>query len=201
MTDGKKRLKLNTLCYQCLGVLLREPQSGYDIVKQLQVIRPVNTSQVYPTLMRLEKQGLVQSEELQQTGRPNKRIYTVTGAGREALTDWIGTEPEPPVLRDDFLTMVYSAWTKEPAEVVAMFERRLRYLHTAMERLENLLARHRARFPEAVKNPRDWRFYRSILLARRIASLQEDVIWSRGVIHMLEDATAQSASARAPEGE
>ncbi|WP_323763966.1 PadR family transcriptional regulator [Marinovum sp.] len=188
MVDVNKALKLNTLCYQCLGVLLREPQSGYDIVKQLEPIRPVNTSQVYPTLTRLEKQGLVQSEEYKQTGRPNKRIYTVTEAGREALTNWVGSEPEPPVLRDDFLTMLYSAWTKEPAEVVVMLERRIAYLHATMEWLETLLAEHRTRFPQEIKNPRDWRFYRNVLLARRIANFQEEAVWSRGVIHMLKEA-------------
>ncbi|TNF21448.1 MAG: PadR family transcriptional regulator [Rhodobacteraceae bacterium] len=188
MANVKKEAKLNTLCYQCLGILLREPQSGYDIVKQLEPIRPVNTSQVYPTLTRLEKQGLVKSEELAQTGRPNKRVYTVTEDGRDVLTDWIGTEPDPPVLRDDFLTMLYSAWTKDPEEVVAMLERRLDYLHATMQWLETLLGEHRARYPEEIKNPRDWRFFRNVLLARRIANFQEEAVWSRGVIHMLKEA-------------
>jgi len=180
--------KLNTLCFQILGVLLREPRSGYDIVKQLESIRPVTTSQIYPTLARLEKAELVASENVLQDGRPNKRVYTVTDRGREALTGWIGSEPEPPVLRDDFLTMLYSAWIKEPSEVVEMLNRRLDYLHETMGWLETLLAAHRAKHAEEIRNPRDWRFYRDVLLARRIASLQEEAIWSRGVIHKLQEA-------------
>ena len=90
--------KLNTLCYQILGVLLRQPRSGYDIVKQLENIRPVKTSQVYPTLARLEKDGLVVSIDVAQEGRPNKRVYSPTEAGKQELTQWIGQEPEPPVL-------------------------------------------------------------------------------------------------------
>ncbi len=74
--------KLNTLCYQILGVLLRKPRSGYDIVKQLENIRPVKTSQVYPTLARLEKQGLVLSHDVEQAGKPNKRVYSTTANGK-----------------------------------------------------------------------------------------------------------------------
>lgn len=180
--------KLNTLCYQILGVLLRQPRSGYDIVKQLENIRPVKTSQVYPTLARLEKDGLVVSIDVAQEGRPNKRVYSPTEAGKQELTQWIGQEPEPPVLRDDFLTMIYSGWVKEPAEVIAMFERRIKYLHSIMEQMEGLLAALMVSHPDSLKDPRDWHFYRHILLARRLTGYQQEVIWSRSVINQLQDA-------------
>ena len=179
--------KLNTLCYQILGVLLREPRSGYDIVKQLENIRPVKTSQVYPTLARLEAQGLVISRDVKQEGRPNKRVYSVTDPGKADLIAWIGSEPELPVLRDDFLTMIYSAWTKDPAEVIAMFERRLDYLQATMHRMESLLAELMVTDPDCLKDPRHWHFYRHILLSRRLASYQQESIWSRGVIHRLKE--------------
>lgn len=195
MKDGVKRetgkakdLKLNTLSYQVLGVLLRRPRSGYDIVKQLENIRPVKTSQVYPTLARLEKIGLVESEEIKQTGRPNKRIYSVLETGEAALMGWIGTEPEPPVWRDDFLTMLYSAWTKEPQEVLDMFERRLTYLTGIMEMMRDLLAEHRNKYPEEIFDPRDWRFSRDILLNRRLMAYEQEVVWSKGVMFRITEA-------------
>lgn len=187
-------LKLNTLCYQILGVLLRRPRSGYDIVKQLENIRPVKTSQVYPTLARLEKIGLVRSQEVHQTSRPNKRIYSVLEKGEIVLMDWVGTEPEPPVWKDDFLTMIYSAWTKDPEDVLAMFERRLNYLTSVMEMMRDLLAEHRNKYPEEIFDPRDWRFSRDILLNRRLMSYEQEVVWSKGVMFRLTEAMKNDAS-------
>ncbi len=180
--------KLNTLCYQILGVLLREPRSGYDIVKQLENIRPVKTSQVYPTLARLERQGLVISRDVLQKGKPNKRVYSTTDDGKMILIDWIGQEPDPPVLRDDFLTMIYSGWTKEPEEVIAMFEQRITYVHETMQRMEVLIADLVTIDPRCLKDPRHWHFYRHILLSRRLSIYQQEAIWSRGVINLLREA-------------
>lgn len=187
-------LKLNTLCYQILGVLLRRPRSGYDIVKQLENIRPVKTSQVYPTLARLEKIGLVSSEEIHQTSRPNKRIYSVLEKGESVLMGWVGTEPEPPVWKDDFLTMLYSAWTKEPEDALAMFDRRLDYLTGVMDMLRTLLAEHRNKYPAEIFDPRDWRFSRDILLNRRLMSYEQEVVWSKGVMFRLTEAIKREAS-------
>ena len=196
MVRDEHRKKLNTLCYQILGVLLREARSGYEIVKQLEYIRPVKTSQVYPTLTRLQQQGLVTATDVPQEGRPDKKVYDVTAQGRAALTDWIGTEPEPPVLRDDFLTMVYSAWTKEPEEVVSMFERRLEQLRAMKEEMETVLAKHQVQEPQGRQDPRNWRFFREHLLLRRIGSLQQEMLWSRGVIEALKDSERIAAIRR-----
>ena len=126
--------KLNNLSYQVLGVLARQPRSGYDIVKQLEHFRPAKTSQVYPTLAKLEEQGLVASQDVAQTSRPNKRLYTVTEAGQLELIAWVGTEPDAPYNRDDFLTMVYSAWLKSPEDVLEMFEARMEALVSVQSR-------------------------------------------------------------------
>ncbi len=179
--------KLNTLCFQILGVLLRQPRSGYEIVKQLEMVWPVKTSQIYPTLARLEKMGLVVSDDVEQQGRPNKRVYSVTRSGEKTLRDWVGTEPAPPVWRDEFLTMLYSAWTKDPQQVLAMFECRLKYLDDTMNMLRSRLAEHRATFPEELKNPRNWHFFRDILISRRLFNYEQELVWSQSVIYKLRE--------------
>lgn len=185
--EAEIRPDLNTLCYQVLGVLLRRPRSGYEIVKQLESVRPVKTSQIYPTLARLEKLGLVVSDDVTQQGRPNKRVYSVTDRGQTTLKEWVGTEPAPPVWRDEFLTMLYSAWTKEPEDVVAMFQRRLTYLEDTIDMLRDRLAEHRAKFSEELMDPRDWRFYREILINRRLCGYEQELVWSRSVIYKLKE--------------
>jgi len=183
--EGPRRL--SNLSHQILGVLLREPRSGYDIVKELHSFRPAKTSQVYPTLAELEEGGFVTSVDVDQKGRPNKRVYSVTDTGRAALTDWIGSEPEPPTQRDDFLTMIYSSWTKEPSVVLAMFERRLAYFEELIRSFENTVAALRANFPKEVDDPLHWRFSRYVLVLRRLEIYRLEVTWCHQVMDKLRE--------------
>ncbi|MBS0473886.1 MAG: PadR family transcriptional regulator [Proteobacteria bacterium] len=177
--------QLGNLAHQVLGVLLREPRSGYDIVKQIQNFRPAKTSQVYPTLARLQDMGFVTSTLVTQSARPDKRVYEVTEAGRAHLSTWIGSEPEPPFARDDFLTMVYSAWIKSPEEVLPMFARRLAFQEEAIGKLTRDLARVLSDHPDKCEDPADWQFYRAVLTRRRIAVLREDAVWTKAMIDRL----------------
>lgn len=178
--------KLNNLGYQVLGVLARQPRSGYDIVKQLENFRPAKTSQVYPTLSRLEDLGLVASQDVAQTSRPNKRLYTVTPQGQRELIGWIGTEPDVPYNRDDFLTMVYSAWLKSPEETLVMFRARLAAVDRSVNQVQSAIAVIISDFPESLSDPSNWRFYRYNLQHRRLLLAQTEQIWCRAMMHQLQ---------------
>jgi DNA-binding PadR family transcriptional regulator len=70
-------------------------RSGYDLDKLVQkaighVWRPART-QLYALLPRLESDGLARSRTVTQTGRPDKRLYRLTRAGRTALDAWLTT--------------------------------------------------------------------------------------------------------------
>lgn len=185
--EGALPSRLSNLSYQILGVLLREPRSGYDIVKELHSFRPAKTSQVYPTLAELEEQGYVTSVDVDQKGRPNKRVYSVTEVGKTTLLSWVGTEPEPPTQRDDFLTMMYSSWMKKPSDVIAMFERRLVYFDKLVESFERSAAELRANFPNEIEDMSNWHFSRYMLVMRRLETNRQEAIWCRSVIERLRE--------------
>ena len=67
-----------------LDVLTEGPKHGYEIITAIEQRRNVRPSagSIYPTLQMLEDGGFVTSE---QTG--GKRVYTITGAGRELLAN------------------------------------------------------------------------------------------------------------------
>lgn len=176
---------LNNLAYQVLGVVVRVPRSGYDIVKQLEHFRPAKTSQVYPTLAKLESAGFVSAEDVEQSGRPNKKVYTATEAGRQVLTDWIGTEPEVPYYRDDFLTMVYSGWLKSPAETCALVEAKLVRLDASIAHVQSELAKLVAEYPIDMDDPSHWRFYRRNLQTRRLMIAQSERVWCLSLLYQL----------------
>jgi DNA-binding PadR family transcriptional regulator len=83
----------STLGYALLGLLAREPLSGYDLAQQMKgpvaFFWQAQHSQIYPELARLEKDGLVQFEVVPQYDRPAKKVYAPTEAGRAALRAWV----------------------------------------------------------------------------------------------------------------
>src|SRR5215470_15642412 len=101
----------NTLRYIILGLLGAHPMSGYDIKRafdrSLATYWNAGSSQIYTTLKALAARGLVSSDLVVQEGRPNRRVYALTEAGREALTTWLA-EPVPArFTKDEFLTKLF----------------------------------------------------------------------------------------------
>jgi DNA-binding PadR family transcriptional regulator len=138
-------------CYLCavrypvLALLAAAPAHGYEIRRGLEerfgsVIAPLNAGQVYTTLQRLTRDELVADDAVAQSGRPDKRVYRLTDAGRAALEEWIGTASAPTRLRDDFfmkLTFAHAMGIADPAEMIA--RQRAAYLRSLGE-LERVLA-------------------------------------------------------------
>ncbi|MDE9366607.1 PadR family transcriptional regulator [Luteipulveratus sp. YIM 133132] len=82
-----------------LGLLSRGQQHGYDLKRahdeQFPAARPLAYGQVYATLQRLEKQGLVEPVTVERVDGPDRTVYALTDAGRTELADWLDS-PEPP---------------------------------------------------------------------------------------------------------
>jgi DNA-binding PadR family transcriptional regulator len=83
-----------------LGVLTIDAMSGYDLKKAIDASvgyfwGPAKSG-IYAVLPRLVASGLATSREVAQSGRPDKRVYRITAAGRRALRSWIAETPAPP---------------------------------------------------------------------------------------------------------
>lgn len=90
-----------------LALLATEPAHGYELKSQLERIfgeayPAPNIGQIYVTLQRLERDGLVCSQAVMQTTRPNKRVYELTDAGREAVADWVDKASDGQRVHDGF---------------------------------------------------------------------------------------------------
>lgn len=90
-----------------MALLAKEPAHGYELKSRLEQIfgeayPSPNIGQVYLTLQRLERAGLVRSQDVVQAARPNKRVYDLTPAGREMVNAWLEAPSDGPRIRDDF---------------------------------------------------------------------------------------------------
>lgn len=93
-----------SLKYGILGLLSAQPLHGYDVKARFEDLLggswEVNIGQVYTTLQRLERDGLVEPAE--ERGDRGKLPYRLTPAGRAALESWLREpESEPQQIRED----------------------------------------------------------------------------------------------------
>ncbi len=77
-----------------LLVALREqPASGLDLARRFEksigFFWHATHQQIYRVLARMEGDGWVTVETVGQTGRPDKKMYAVSAAGRQVLADWL----------------------------------------------------------------------------------------------------------------
>ena len=77
-----------------LALLAKEASHGYELRARLQLAlgplaEALNAGQVYVTLNRLEKAGLVTSERVGQADRPDRKVYVLTAAGHARVIEWL----------------------------------------------------------------------------------------------------------------
>ncbi len=84
-----------------LGLLQGGPRHGYDLKRTYDEHfghdRPLHYGQVYATLSRLLKNGLIEESGVEQGGGPDRKRYAVTAEGVTDVDKWLGT-PEKPEL-------------------------------------------------------------------------------------------------------
>jgi DNA-binding PadR family transcriptional regulator len=127
-----------------LALLAGDSAYGYELGQTLQqefgeLLPALNAGQIYSTLARLERDGLVEGQSVAGDNR-RKRVYELTEDGRAALARWVRTPVSGTRLKDEFfmkLVVVVSAQLAEPKAVIE--GQRREYLQSLRD-LDALLA-------------------------------------------------------------
>lgn len=86
--------------YALLGLLEREPSHGYELKRSYDSLfgreKQLQFGQIYSTLGRLSRDGMVVAGDPQRGGGPDRKRYEITPKGHEDLSAWLST-PEPPM--------------------------------------------------------------------------------------------------------
>ena len=133
----QKSGKVSVLGYALLGLLARESLTGYELTGRMRerigFFWGAGHSQVYPELARLEEGGLVEHRLVEQSDRPDKKVYTVTGDGFEALKEWVTAPVAPRPARDELTLKAYSLWVAGPGGVELFREEERRHAERLKE--------------------------------------------------------------------
>jgi DNA-binding PadR family transcriptional regulator len=131
------------LRHAVLAALLEGEASGYQLAKRFDVsvanFWSATPQQLYRELDRLESDGLVQARLVRQRRRPDKRVFTLTDAGRENLHRFTAAPARPPAMRDELVVKLQAVDLGDADAVAKDLMARLDRAHAKLDLYDRLL--------------------------------------------------------------
>ncbi|MFJ8787107.1 MULTISPECIES: PadR family transcriptional regulator [unclassified Streptomyces] len=177
-----------------MAALLQGEASGYDLAKAFDATVAdfwmSTPQQLYRELERMEAEGLVTARVVEQKRRPNKRLFSLTEAGRTAIHAYTA-EPlgKPAVIRDELLVKVQCLDAGDMEAVRTAIAERTEWATAKLARYERLRQRlldgrsEEAYFAEAE------RIGPYLTLLRGMAFERENLQWGDMALRRLEQRT------------
>jgi len=163
--------------------MLRTPASGYDLKAEFAAsishFWAAELSQIYPTLQRLEKRGLLTSKSEPSGRGPRRKVYALTRAGRAELRAWLQQSPKVNVERLEWLAQVwFMDELEDPKRSLAFLgalRSELAFEVAALEKIEQQWRAEDPRYPDQLP---DHEFYPQLTLALGLKKGRARVEWA-----------------------
>lgn len=130
--------------FALLGLLSQKPRHGYELHDAFEALVggeaqwDVKPAQIYTTLARLEDAALVAEDSVERGAGPEKRLYTLTPAGRAELVEWLITGVEGEHSRDEFFLKLMLALFSGVASPYALVHTQRAQLYRDLHRVTTM---------------------------------------------------------------
>ncbi|MGC0327783.1 DNA-binding PadR family transcriptional regulator [Streptomyces sp. SAI-170] len=183
------------LRHALMAALLRGEASGYDLAKEFDAsvanFWTASPQQLYRELERMEGDGLIAARVVEQQRRPNKRLFSLTEAGHEAVRAYVAQPPaKPTAIRDELMVKVQCADVGDLDAVRAAVAERMEWSRAKLDRYERLRQRMLAGRTEDAYFAEADRIGPYLTLLRGISFEQENLRWSELALRRLVDRAA-----------
>ncbi|MFF0545986.1 PadR family transcriptional regulator [Nocardia thailandica] len=182
-----------------LAALMEGEASGYDLAKVFDAAVAnywmATPQQLYKELERMTADGLIEARVVEQEKRPNKRLHSITEAGRRTLHEFIADATKPTVIRDDMLVKIQGMDGDDAEAVEAVLTERRGWAQAKLARYERRRARMLDGRSEQAYLTESERVGPYLTLLRGIAFEQENIRWvefALGVVRRRRDALAEA---------
>lgn len=163
-----------------LGLLSERPAHAYQLAQRFEErigsSWDLNHGQIYQSVKRLERDGLVESADDERAKPGAKSVFRITEHGRHTLRQWLASRAaRPRPLRDDLLIKIALAEPDLREDLLDILDRRERL---CLERLRDCRAESAATPP--LDEAQGWSEAQPALLTRAATdSLEAELEWLR----------------------
>lgn len=173
-----------------LAALLDGEASGYDLAKAFDAsvanFWMATPQQLYRELDRMAADGLIAARLIEQDRRPNKRLFSLTPAGRQTLREFVARPPKPSAIREDLMVQVQAIDVCDAAVVAASLRERLQWAMAKLGRYQRLQAKMlKGRDEESYLATVD-RVGPYLTLLRGILFEQENIQWTQRALAIID---------------
>ena len=177
-----------SLPHALIGLSLDRPMTGYDLKllfdKELNSFWPAQMSQIYRELGTLEAKELLDSKVEVQETRPDRKVYSVTSAGKQVFAEWLNRFPASLLspTRDEFALRVFFGSRLSRDEM--QFQLR-RFIREKQSEIATFSMLERNVETGSRKNP-EQAMYRRMTLRRSNIVAEALVLWAEDCLEELE---------------
>jgi len=143
---------------EIMGFLSMKPLSGYDIKKLFNMSAsyfwPADQTQIYRTLKKLTADGFVELKEQTHVITVDKKVYEITGKGRESLLTWISNPSASDYIsRLPQVMQLFFSGVLSPEEQLDFLDKQLKLDYELLQKLEQNYEQNGDAFAEIVELP------------------------------------------------
>jgi PadR family transcriptional regulator, regulatory protein AphA len=142
----RKRVKSMNVRSLILAILFHQDASGYEIKKlssegRFSYFVDISFGSIYPTLTRLETERLVTCRAEEQTGRPDRKVYSITPTGRKEFIACLAQPPQPDKFKSEFLLVAMNADLAGADAIALAVRQRIARLEEEVRMLDDVINR------------------------------------------------------------
>ena len=134
------------LAHAIMTALINDDLSGLELAKDFEAslgfFWRASHQQIYQELHKLADKQWLNKREVNQSGRPNKIVYGLTKAGRDALADWVFSESRTQPAKDELLIKLYNLSVDNATHLAAQISERREQMMRMLYIYEKIRLRH-----------------------------------------------------------
>lgn len=172
------------LDYGVLSMLAQTDMSGYDITNKLNYFWKTTHSRVYPVLSKLEKLGYVEHTLIEQTNKPDKKVYHIMEDGKEILRKWLTGATQSSVKKDESLLKVLCVHLLEEDVIVDLLKERIKFVEKEERFIRKVAENTKGRAGGKITDTSSETFGLHLVTQGILAHTQLELDWCRWAIEL-----------------
>ena len=136
------------LAHAIMTALIDDDRSGLELARDFEAslgfFWRASHQQIYQELHKLADKQWLNKREVSQSGKPNKIVYGLTKAGREALAEWVFATTKTQPAKDELLIKLYNLSADNALHLAAEVTHRREEMMRLLYLYEKIRLRHYA---------------------------------------------------------